>query len=47
MAGRSDPLSILRDFHVNKKEVVVRDDLVIFDDVAFKKDARTNYLKYG
>ncbi|XP_055333760.1 parafibromin-like [Paramacrobiotus metropolitanus] len=43
----ADPLSILRDFHINKKRIVERDDLIIFNDTAFKKNAKTNYLQYG
>ncbi|OQV25583.1 Parafibromin [Hypsibius exemplaris] len=43
----ADPLSMLRDFNITKREIVERDDLIIFGDIAFKKSANTNYLVYG
>ena len=43
----ADPLSVLREFHLAKKDIIQRDELIIFDTIAFKKAAKTNYLVYG
>lgn len=43
----ADPLSILRLYNSDKKEIVERDDQIIFDDFAWPKTAKTNYLIWG
>ena len=42
----ADCLSLLRQYNIQKKEIVERDDLIIFDNIAWPKNARTNYLIY-
>lgn len=40
----SDPLSLLRDFVVNKRDIVDRDDHILFGEVTFPKTVQTNWL---
>lgn len=42
----ADCLTLLRQYNIQKKEIVERDDLVIFDNRAWERNARTNYLIY-
>lgn len=42
----ADCLTLLRQYNTQKKEIVERDSLVIFDKIAWPKNARTNYLIY-
>ena len=42
-----DPLSLLRQFNINKKEIIVKDDIVIFGEFSWKKNVKTNYHVYG
>ena len=42
----ADCLSVLREFHMTKKPIKIEDDLVIFGDKAWPKDAKTNYMRY-
>ncbi|KAL4219028.1 accessory factor associated with RNA polymerase II [Mactra antiquata] len=43
----ADVLSILRQYNINKKEIVERDDQIIFGEFAWPKDVKTNYLEWG
>jgi len=43
----ADALSILRLYNTEKKEIVERDDQIIFGDFAWPKTAKTNYLIWG
>lgn len=43
----SDALSLLRNFIINKKDYIQEDDKIIFGDVYYLKDTKTNYLQYG
>lgn len=43
----ADALSLLRLFHTDKKEYTIENDRFIFNDVAYPKDTKTNYLIYG
>ena len=43
----ADALSVLRLYNTEKKEIVERDDQIIFGDFAWPKTARTNYLIWG
>lgn len=43
----SDPLSLLRSFVKNKKEFQIEDDKIVFDDLYYLKNVKTNYLIYG
>jgi len=43
----ADPLSLLRQYNINKKEIVERDSLIIFGEFSWPKSVKTNYLKYG
>ena len=42
----ADCLTLLRQYNTQKKEIVERDDLVVFDQIAWPKNAKTNYLIY-
>jgi len=43
----ADVLSILRQYNINKKEIVEKDDQIIFGEFAWPKSAKTNYVIYG
>ncbi|KAI8518518.1 accessory factor associated with RNA polymerase II [Branchiostoma belcheri] len=43
----ADALSIVRQYNINKKEIIERDDEVIFGDFSWRKDVKTNYLIWG
>lgn len=43
----ADVLSVVREYHVNKKDIEERDDIVVFGDQAWNKTAKTNYVAYG
>jgi len=40
----ADCLSLLRQYNVQKKEIIERDNLIIFDQLAWPKSVKTNYL---
>ena len=40
----ADPLTLLRQFNIQKKNIVEREDQVIFDTISFLKTAKTNYV---
>ncbi|XP_063864650.1 parafibromin-like [Scylla paramamosain] len=43
----ADPLSLLREYNVNNKEIITDGDNVIFGDFSWPKTVMTNYLVYG
>ena len=43
----ADVLSILRQFNTNKKEIIDKDDQVVFGEFSWPKNAKTNYTIYG
>lgn len=43
----ADPLSLLRQFNVNKKEIIEREGQIIFGEFSWPKTVKTNYLIYG
>ncbi|KAH3795821.1 hypothetical protein DPMN_149382, partial [Dreissena polymorpha] len=43
----ADVLSILKQYNTNKKEIIEKDDQIIFGEFAWPKDVRTNYLVWG
>jgi hypothetical protein len=43
----ADALSLLRQFTIEKKEYAAENDRFIFNDLAYPKDIKTNYLVYG
>lgn len=43
----ADPLSLLRQFNVNKREIIQRESQIIFGEFSWPKNVKTNYLKYG
>jgi parafibromin len=43
----ADVLSILRQYNINKKEIIEKDDQVIFNDLAWPKNVKTNYVIWG
>ncbi|XP_041369422.1 parafibromin-like [Gigantopelta aegis] len=43
----ADVLSILRQYNVNKKEIIEKDDQIIFGEFAWPKDVKTNYVVWG
>ena len=42
----ADPLSLLRQYNIQKKEIIERDNLIIFDQLAWPKTVNTNYVAY-
>ena len=42
----ADCLTLLRQYNLQKKEIVERDGLIIFDQTAWPRNAKTNYLSY-
>ena len=42
----ADCLTLLRQYNLQKKEIVERDGLIIFDQIAWTRNAKTNYLTY-
>ncbi|EDW80718.1 uncharacterized protein Dwil_GK11679 [Drosophila willistoni] len=43
----ADPLSLLRQYNINKKEILERESQIIFGEFSWPKSVKTNYLKYG
>lgn len=43
----ADPLSLLRQYNVNKKEIIERESQIIFGEFSWPKNVKTNYLMYG
>ncbi|KRZ72350.1 Parafibromin [Trichinella papuae] len=43
----ADPLKFFRDYILNNRRIVERDEYIIFGDTAFNKDAKTNYLVWN
>ena len=42
----ADPLSLLRQYNVQRKEILEKDEYISFDEFAFPKTAKTNYIIY-
>ncbi|XP_054158083.1 parafibromin-like [Oppia nitens] len=42
----ADPLSLLRQYNVNKKEIIEKNNLICFGEYCWPKTVKTNYLKY-
>lgn len=42
----ADCLTLLRQYNIQKKEIVERDGLIIFEQIAWLRNAKTNYLVY-
>jgi len=43
----ADALSLLRQFTIENKEYTFENDRFVFNDLAYPKDIKTNYLVYG
>ena len=45
----ADPLTLLRQYHTGGKseEIVEADGQIVFGDLAWPKDVRTNFKAYG
>lgn len=43
----ADALSLLRQFTIEKKDYTIENDRFVFNDLAYAKDVKTNYLVYG
>jgi len=43
----ADPISLLRQFVTENKEYTLENDRFVFNDLAYPKDVKTNYLVYG
>lgn len=43
----ADTLSLLRQYNVNKKEIIERENQIIFGEFSWPKNVKTNYLTYG
>ena len=42
----ADPLSLLRQYYVNKKEIVERNNMICFGEYCWAKNVKTNYMMY-
>ncbi|XP_057341546.1 parafibromin-like [Microplitis mediator] len=42
----ANPLSLLRQYNVNKKEIIERENQIIFGEFSWPKNVKTNYLTY-
>ena len=40
----ADPLSLLRQYNINKKEIIERAGEIMFDEFSFPRIAKTNYV---
>lgn len=43
----ADALSLLRQFTIDHKDYSIENDRFVFNDLAYPKDIKTNYLVYG
>ena len=43
----ADPLSLLRQYNINKKEIIERYGSIVFGEFSFPKSVNTNYLVWG
>ncbi|KAF0306116.1 Parafibromin [Amphibalanus amphitrite] len=43
----ADPLGLLRQYNINKKEIIERDNNIVFGEFSFPKTVNTNYLVWG
>ncbi|XP_017770873.1 PREDICTED: parafibromin-like [Nicrophorus vespilloides] len=43
----ADPLSLLRQYNVNKKKIIERDSQIIFGEFSWPKNVKTNYLMWA
>lgn len=43
----ADALTLLRQFTIDNKDYTIENDRFVFNDVAYPKDVKTNYLVYG
>ncbi|XP_003748552.1 parafibromin [Galendromus occidentalis] len=43
----ADPLSLLRQHNVSKKQIIEEEDRIVFGEYAFPKNVKTNYIEYG
>lgn len=42
----ADPLTLLRQFNINKRDVAEKDDQIIFGEFSYLKNVKTNYMVY-
>lgn len=43
----ADPLGVLRQYNVSKKEIIERESQILFGEISWPKNVKTNYLTYG
>ena len=43
----ADVLSVLRQYNIQKKEIVAKGDEVIFGEFSWPKNVKTNYIIWG
>ncbi|KAF0712092.1 parafibromin isoform X2, partial [Aphis craccivora] len=43
----ADPLTFLRTYHINKKEIIIKDNHILFGDLSWSKNVKTNFLMFG
>ncbi|XP_050443400.1 parafibromin isoform X2 [Adelges cooleyi] len=43
----ADPLTLLRTYNINKKEIIIKDNHILFGDLSWPKTVNTNFLMYG
>lgn len=46
-ATMADPLSLLRQYTVSGKDIIEKDERIIFGEFAWPKNVKTNYMIYG
>lgn len=42
----ADPLTLLRQFNINKRDVSEKEDVIIFGEFSYPKNVKTNYMIY-
>ncbi|KAJ9591699.1 hypothetical protein L9F63_001786 [Diploptera punctata] len=43
----ADPLTLLRQYNISKREIIERDNQIIFGEFSWPKNVKTNYLMWG
>lgn len=47
MADVADPLSLLRKYNMNKKEILEKNGRIIFGEFSYPKNMLTNFCMFG
>ncbi len=43
----ADPLKLLREYSLENKPIKEKDDYIVFGDIAYTKNVKTNFKVYG